>query len=433
MLDALGHFLYLRFGDDAIAQFWGKWRNSELDKFRSRRVRFWQCHQCPPRHGSGGGGREVEYPEVACYGKVLQVDVPIQHAPPGTALPAGATTFTVTCNEEDVRRPGEHSFVQGTRWTVGGIVELRVASPASGALGPWVAGRVAKFGKCGGKMGATLPWSSRPVDCFVLLLTRDGSHGLDLSMLTNLYLADQVWDPAVEQQVVARAFRMGATGPCHVEQLLMKGTLEQTLHHMVNGSSASGGKESGSSESGSSESGGSESSKGAAEVTDDDMAGVGSDGGSSGSGGSGYGCGGSGDSCVECQVDGSRTALTAVETACGSSHLAAQPSSPPKTPVAARVSNAQGKKRVGDGDGVTPPGKRVRWGDGGSAGRVEDETNKQGAGSVRPSEKKKKESMASEPPHEPTGAAGSSSSSSAAAQEQAKVHSLLRNVCLLRG
>ena len=32
-----GHFLYLRFGDDAVAQFWGKYRNTELDKLlRSR-------------------------------------------------------------------------------------------------------------------------------------------------------------------------------------------------------------------------------------------------------------------------------------------------------------------------------------------------------------------------------------------------------------
>ena len=66
--------------------------------------------------------------------------------------------------------------------------------------------------------------------CFCLLLTRDGSHGLDLSMLTNLYLADQCWDPAVEAQVISRAFRMGATAPCRVEQLLMRGTVEHILH-----------------------------------------------------------------------------------------------------------------------------------------------------------------------------------------------------------
>jgi hypothetical protein len=45
------------------------------------------------------------------------------------------------------------------------------------------------------------PARAPQVDCFVLLLTRDGSHGLDLSMLTHLFLVDQCWDPAVEQQV----------------------------------------------------------------------------------------------------------------------------------------------------------------------------------------------------------------------------------------
>jgi hypothetical protein len=54
-------------------------------------------------------------------------------------------------------------------------------------------------------------------------------------MLTHLFLLDQCWDPAVEAQVISRAFRMGATGSVCVEQLLMKDTLEQTLHEMVTG------------------------------------------------------------------------------------------------------------------------------------------------------------------------------------------------------
>ena len=90
-----------------------------------------------------------------------------------------------------VRRVGEASFVPGTVWTVGMAVETRVRS-AHGALGPWVGGRLAKFGKCGSRMPSEEPWRSRHVDCFVLLLTRDGSHGLDLSMLTHIFLADQV-------------------------------------------------------------------------------------------------------------------------------------------------------------------------------------------------------------------------------------------------
>ena len=48
------------------------------------------------------------------------------------------------------------------------------------------------------------PARAPQVDCFVLLLTRDGSHGLDLSMLTHLFLVDQCWDPAVEKQVRRR-------------------------------------------------------------------------------------------------------------------------------------------------------------------------------------------------------------------------------------
>lgn len=234
-LDALGHFLYLRFGDDAIAQFWGRWRNSELDKFRSGRVRFWRCTKCPVRHElASSKPREVEFPETRCYGRHLHIDIPSEYAPNAMALEAGATSFSVLVNEEDARRPGEPSFIQGTVWTAGMAVETRVRT-ASGLLGPWVTGRLSRFGKCGGKMPEDHPWSARSVDCFVLLLTRDGSHGLDLSALTHIYLADQVWDPAVEQQVISRAYRMGATGPVTVAQLLMRGTLEETLHGMVTG------------------------------------------------------------------------------------------------------------------------------------------------------------------------------------------------------
>ena len=107
-LDALGHFLYLRFGDDAIAQFWGKWRTSELEKFKHNRVRHWHCKQCPPRHTPGyEAGREVEFPETRCYGKQLTIVISAEHAPNGYPMAEGATSFQVTVNEEDCRRPGE--------------------------------------------------------------------------------------------------------------------------------------------------------------------------------------------------------------------------------------------------------------------------------------------------------------------------------------
>jgi hypothetical protein len=57
------------------------------------------------------------------------------------------------------------------------------------------------------------------LDTFLLMLCHDGSHGLDLSFVTHLFIVNQIADPAVYQQVVARAHRMGATGPVKVHTL----------------------------------------------------------------------------------------------------------------------------------------------------------------------------------------------------------------------
>ena len=56
---------------------------------------------------------------------------------------------------------------------------------------------------------------------YVLMLCEDGSHGLDLSFVTHLFLINEVSDPAKRQQVVSRAHRMGATGPVVVEPVRM--------------------------------------------------------------------------------------------------------------------------------------------------------------------------------------------------------------------
>ena len=58
---------------------------------------------------------------------------------------------------------------------------------------------------------------SRYLYRYVLMLCEDGSHGLDLSFVTHLFLINEVSDPAKRQQVVSRAHRMGATGPVIVE------------------------------------------------------------------------------------------------------------------------------------------------------------------------------------------------------------------------
>ncbi|ETL90645.1 hypothetical protein L917_10714 [Phytophthora nicotianae] len=63
----------------------------------------------------------------------------------------------------------------------------------------------------------------------VLLLSNLGSHGLDLSFVTQIFLLEEIWDKSVEQQVISRAHRMGATHSVVVEQLWMRGTVECQL------------------------------------------------------------------------------------------------------------------------------------------------------------------------------------------------------------
>lgn len=65
--------------------------------------------------------------------------------------------------------------------------------------------------------------------CFCMLLGKDGSEGLDLSFVTNIIFLEQVYDRSVEEQVVARAWRMGAKGPVEVETLVAKNSVEQLM------------------------------------------------------------------------------------------------------------------------------------------------------------------------------------------------------------
>ena len=44
--------------------------------------------------------------------------------------------------------------------------------------------------------------------------------GLDLSFATHIFLLDQLRDPALENQIISRAHRMGAKGPVDVTLLL---------------------------------------------------------------------------------------------------------------------------------------------------------------------------------------------------------------------
>ncbi|KAF8009943.1 hypothetical protein BT93_J0810 [Corymbia citriodora subsp. variegata] len=65
--------------------------------------------------------------------------------------------------------------------------------------------------------------------CMALLMDGSAALGLDLSFATHVFLMEPIWDKSMEEQVISRAHRMGATRPIHVETLAMGGTIEQQM------------------------------------------------------------------------------------------------------------------------------------------------------------------------------------------------------------
>jgi SNF2 family DNA or RNA helicase len=78
-------------------------------------------------------------------------------------------------------------------------------------------------------------FTTEPI-CFCLLLTKDGSEGLDLSFVTNIIFLEEVFDKSLEDQVVARAWRMGAKDKVTVETLIAKNSMEEVIgNHVTEG------------------------------------------------------------------------------------------------------------------------------------------------------------------------------------------------------
>ncbi|KAL6124912.1 hypothetical protein ACLB2K_077420 [Fragaria x ananassa] len=65
--------------------------------------------------------------------------------------------------------------------------------------------------------------------CIALLMDGSAALGLDLSFVTHVFLMEPIWDRSMEEQVISRAHRMGATHPVHVETLAMRGTIDEQM------------------------------------------------------------------------------------------------------------------------------------------------------------------------------------------------------------
>ncbi len=60
-----------------------------------------------------------------------------------------------------------------------------------------------------------------------------GSVGLNLQFATYVFLFDRWWNPAVEDQAINRAHRIGAAGPVTVTRMIAEGTIEERIHEVL--------------------------------------------------------------------------------------------------------------------------------------------------------------------------------------------------------
>src|ERR1700676_660223 len=60
-----------------------------------------------------------------------------------------------------------------------------------------------------------------------------GSVGLNLQFAGYVFLFDRWWNPAVEDQAINRAHRIGVTGPVTVSRFLMLHTIEQRINQIL--------------------------------------------------------------------------------------------------------------------------------------------------------------------------------------------------------
>ncbi len=67
----------------------------------------------------------------------------------------------------------------------------------------------------------------------ILMSYGAGSVGLNLQFCQYVFLFDRWWNPAVEDQAVNRAHRIGAAGPVTVTRMMAAGTIEQRIHEVL--------------------------------------------------------------------------------------------------------------------------------------------------------------------------------------------------------
>lgn len=84
------------------------------------------------------------------------------------------------------------------------------------------------------KRDAVLDRFKNDPDCSVLLMSYGaGSVGLNLQFAGYVFLFDRWWNPAVEDQAINRAHRIGAAGPVTVTKMVATGTIEERIDQVL--------------------------------------------------------------------------------------------------------------------------------------------------------------------------------------------------------
>lgn len=181
VLDWVGHFLVLRFGEDAVQQFWGRVRADELLKFERGIAVGWRCPKC--------SFLNEDSTAKTCAKRFVHV-----RAAAGRRLRVAETRV--------------ENYYVGRVFRVGEPVVV----PDDDAHAAPIPAVVDVVKRCGVKKDFNMiERRMLPEDQLrVLLLHRDGRHGLSLPATTHIFLINTIWEKSVEQQVVARAARIGA-------------------------------------------------------------------------------------------------------------------------------------------------------------------------------------------------------------------------------
>jgi SNF2 family DNA or RNA helicase len=220
VLNLIGHTIIQRFGSDCVAEFWGHYQQQELEKYMKGVVKEWTCKSC--------GRICTDVLKASCGGVKWEVVVfdeqqqPVQQ--PNNQQPANNNNNnpiphrSIRIDRPDLTIPDYHEGLG-----------VGYQFQHEGKLA-----QVSKIIKCRGLVRDS-QWRERQVDAKILLLGRDGSTGLDLSMTTHVFLMDVLWDAALDQQVISRAWRIGnQSQQVVVEQLVMKNTIEDLMLIEVN-------------------------------------------------------------------------------------------------------------------------------------------------------------------------------------------------------